>query len=395
MKEDKKKIYIRTFGCQMNNRDSEVTVGLLEKAGYKLADGEKGADVVIFNTCSVRQHAEDKVWSEVGRLASKSVSRLAGKQANRQTGKPIIGIAGCMAQNYKEEIFKKAPAVDFVVGPSDIAKIPQILKELTGRGMFEKKIWETDGNARPDEIYHCGFYEDKGHAYVVISEGCVNYCSYCVVPYVRGKLRNRDYKDIIREVEGAVARGITRVTLLGQNVNAYDNFAGLLKRVNSIKGLKEVSFVTSHPKDASEELFKTMAECDKVKKSLHLPLQSGSDRILKLMNRGYTSKGYMDLIEKYRKIVPDSKVSTDIIVGFPTESEKDFLDTYELMKKARFDSAYIFKYSPRPKTEAAKLTDDVPEAEKKRRHRVLLDYQKELNHRKQCLMTNDKAQMSK
>ena len=399
------RVYIRTFGCQMNNRDSEVIEGLLARAGYELADDEKGADVIVFNTCSVRQHAEDKVWSEIGRIAKLSPPDLARKTRQIKTGgtprptKKIVGLVGCMAQNYKEGIFKRSPAVDFVVGPSDIAKVPEIISELLKkRGqspkkgdspLFLMKIWETDGNVRPEEIYHTGFYEDKNHAYVVISEGCSNYCSYCVVPYVRGELHNRDYKDILKEIEEAVGKGITGITLLGQNVNAYVSenrekieFVKLLKLVDEIKGLKEFTFITSHPKDTSVELFKAMAQCEKLKKYLHLPVQSGSDKILKLMNRGYTKSQYLKLVDEYKKIIPAGMISTDVIVGFPAETEADFLETFDLMKKVKFDSAYLFKYSPRPGTQAEGQTDDVPEAEKKRRHKILLDYQKELHKKK-------------
>ena len=220
-----KLLYIHTFGCQMNVRDSEVIAGLLTEDGWQLTDEEDAADVVIFNTCSVRQHAEDKVWSEIGRIAK----GRKPKKGQSPTGTvPIIGLVGCMAQNYKEKIFERAPEVDFVVGPSDIHKIPEILTKVTSQEsqatskcLLELKIWETDGNIRPEEIYHTGFYEDKDHAYVVISEGCSNFCSYCVVPYVRGPLRNRNYKDILKEIEKAIAKGITKITLLGQNVNAY------------------------------------------------------------------------------------------------------------------------------------------------------------------------------
>ncbi|MDD4938614.1 MAG: tRNA (N6-isopentenyl adenosine(37)-C2)-methylthiotransferase MiaB [Candidatus Omnitrophica bacterium] len=376
----KNKVFLMTFGCQMNVRDSEVIAGILGKSGYRITDKEDKADVVILNTCSVRQHAEDKVWSAAGRYSKLKV-------------KPLMGIAGCMAQNYKEKIFERSPGVDFVVGPGDIAKIPEIIKSLTetrigtvpkerGQSLFLRKIWETDAKNRPDEIYHTGFYEDKDHAYVVISEGCSNFCSYCVVPYVRGGLRHRDHKDVLNEIEDAARKGITRITLLGQNVNAYRDFVGLLTLVNGVKGIKEFSFITSHPKDTSVELFKAMAELEKLKKYLHLPAQSGSDRILKLMNRGYTRKFYLDLADKYRKMVRNAVLTADIIVGFPSETENDFMDTYNLVKEAEFDAAYIFKYSPRPNTEAAKLPDDVEKKEKERRHRLILDLQKEISKNK-------------
>ncbi len=372
-----KRILLRTFGCQMNVRDSEVISGLLQAAGYKLVDDPEKADVVIFNTCSVRQHAEDKVWSEIGRF---------------KKSKKLIGLAGCMAQNYKEQAFERAPNIGFVVGPSDIDKIPGIIEDLSGNKypLFERKIWETDGDIRPEEIYHTGFYEEKNHAFVVISEGCSNYCSYCVVPYVRGILKHRKQKDILKEIEEAVKKGITSITLLGQNVNAYRgeddlSFSGLLKLVNEAKGLKEFSFVTSHPKDTSIELFEAMRDLDKLKKYLHLPVQSGSDRVLKLMNRGYDRKFYLDLASTYRKIVKDAVLTSDIIVGFPTENEKDFQDTYDLVKEAGFDAAYIFKYSPRPNTEAIKMNDDVEVKEKQRRHKLILDLQKEISRKKKCL----------
>ena len=405
--EGKKKlrVLLRTFGCQMNVRDSEVICGLLKKEGYKLTDESREADIVLFNTCSVRQHAEDKVWSEIGRITKQP------KRGQSSAGAvPLVGLVGCMAQNYKEKIFQRSPQVDFVVGPLDIEKIPQIVFRLTEKrrqspiprhigmpGMrlsaaksadsplFSQKIWETEGEMRPEEIYHTGFYEDKNHAYVVISEGCSNYCSYCVVPYVRGALRSRNYQDILKEIEEAVNKGITRITLLGQNVNAYQddghNFVELTELVNSVKRLKEFSFITSHPKDTSLELFKAMAELEKLKKHLHLPVQSGADRILKLMQRGYTRKFYLDLADNYRKIVKPAVLTTDIIVGFPSEKEEDFRDTYNLLKEVEFDAAYIFKYSPRPHTQAENLADDVSKQEKERRHQLILKLQKSISNR--------------
>ena len=381
-----RKVYIRSWGCQMNVRDSEVICGLLKKEGYQITDNPSNADIVIFNTCSVRQHAEDKVWSEIGKF-SKADSKRRTPYAVRGT-RPIIGLVGCMAQNYKEGVFERAAAVDFVVGPSDINKIPQILKKLSGRDLFEVKVWETNGTVRPEDIYHTGYYEDKEHAYVVISEGCSNYCSYCVVPYVRGEIQHRHHKNILREIEEGVESGIKRFTLLGQNVNAYQdediNFVRLIELVNAVNGLKEFSFITSHPKDTFLDLFKTMRDCEKLKKYLHLPIQSGSDRILKLMNRGYTRKFYLDLADNYRKIVKDGVLTTDIIVGFPTESEEDFQATRDLVENVRFDAGFIFKYSPRPGTGAARMPDDIPIKEKKRRHKIILELQKEISKGKKC-----------
>ncbi len=374
----------------MNVRDSEVISGLLARAGYRLTDSQKAADVVIFNTCSVREHAENKVWSAIGRMN------------DARPMKKIIGLAGCTANCYRDEIFRRAPAVDFVIGTRDIAKIPQVIKELTrekwrqpptGRQgphfLLERKIWETDGEERPEEIYHTGFHLDKAHAFVVISEGCENFCSYCVVPYTRGRLRHRSPQDIIKEIEEDIGAGITKVTLLGQNVNSYRRngtaFIRLLEAVNKIKGLKEFSFITSHPKDTSAELFKAMADLGKLKKYLHLPVQSGSDRILKAMNRGYSRKFYLDLAQIYRKAVKGASLTTDIIVGFPGESEKDFQDTFDLVKGLCFNAAYIFKYSPRPHSQAARLPDDVPRQEKERRHRLILELQKEISKKIKAL----------
>jgi len=404
------KVYLKNFGCQMNVRDSEVICGILKKEGYEITDEPDGADIVIFNTCSVRQHAEDKVWSEIGRIAKigkmGTVPKRRGQSPFSPQNRPLIGLVGCMAQNYKEKIFERAPNVSFVVGPSDIAKIPRILNDIIRQGkrgqspkggdspLFQLKIWETDGDIRPEEIYHTGFYEDKEHAYVVISEGCSNYCSYCVVPYVRGELRNRNYKEILKEIEEAVDKGITSITLLGQNVNAYKygdtDFVELVKLVELVRGLKEFSFITSHPKDTSLDLFEAMADSEKLKKYLHLPMQSGSDRILKLMNRGYTRKFYLDLADNYRKIVKDATLTTDIIVGFPTEAESDFNDTYNLVKDIEFDAAYIFKYSPRPNTKALNLDDNVTKEEKEKRHKIILDLQREISRN-----SNIKNQISK
>ena len=353
----------------MNVRDSELICGLLENAGYKVCLNEKEADIVIFNTCSVRQHAEDRVWSLIGSYK----------------GSKIIGLVGCMAQNYKERAFTRDANVSFVVGPQDIHKLPEILNKVTSKGFFERKVWEVDSPNRPEEIYHTGFIQNKDHAYVVISEGCSNFCSYCVVPYVRGPLRHRKVDDIIREIQETLALGVTKFTLLGQNVNSfYDNgvnFTKLLTRVNALEGLKELGFFTSHPKDANIEFFQAIRDLDKLVKSLHLPLQSGVDRILKLMNRRYTIKEYLALVNSYRKIVKEGVLTTDIIVGFPTETDKEFNETCDLIKEVRFNAAYIFKYSPRPNTQATILADLLTKEEKEKRHKKILDLQRGISNK--------------
>jgi len=364
-----KKVFIRTMGCQMNVRDSELIQGILQKNGYKVCENDQNAEIIIFNTCSVRKQAEDRVWSLIGSYK----------------GSKIIGLVGCMAQNYKDKAFLRNESINFVVGPQDIHKLPEILAKIKPNGLLERKIWEVDNLIRPEEIYHTGFYQDPNHAYVVISEGCSNFCSYCVVPYVRGPLRHRQKEKILNEIEAAISQGITSFTLLGQNVNSYldhgFNFIELLEEVNALKGLKKLGFFTSHPKDAGVATFKAIRDLEKLDKTLHLPLQSGSDRVLKLMNRGYNSKEYVALIENYRKIVKDGSLTTDIIVGFPAETDKEFKETCDLIKRIEFNSAYIFKYSPRPQTEAAKMVDNVERQEKEKRHRYVLDLQRKISNK--------------
>ena len=406
-------VYIATYGCQMNLRDSEAIKGMLLEGGFGVTEEEEKADAVLFVTCSVRQHAEDKVWSEIGRIVKKGQSPSGTV--------PVIGLVGCMAENYKGEAFKRMPGIDLVVGTNNIGEIPGLLKEVfdAKRRMREegrrtkdnRQLLAVSKKERDEFVYEPGFRQEKERGFVVISEGCDNFCSYCVVPYVRGRLRHRKSEDIIKEIETAIGQGIDSVTLLGQNVNAYQfkavsqdqkirisppplpspqrgreyrsrsivNFIQLLELVNDLDGLREFSFVTSHPKDASPELFQAMADLEKLKKYLHLPFQSGSNRILELMHRGYSSKHYLELAKQYRKIVPRGVLSTDVIVGFPGESEKDFLKTKELLEAVRFNSAYIFKYSPRPNTGAEKLKDAVPKEEKERRHKILLDRQRQIS----------------
>lgn len=375
----------------MNTRDSEALAGLLQDAGFSLAKSEENADIILFNTCSVRQHAEDKVWSEVGRVAKigsipprfrANDARNLRREDTSPAKKKIIGLVGCMAQNYKQEIFKRAPYVDLVVGPNDLLSIPFLIKQIIKE---KSNALAVSTMEREQDFYISNYRQEKNHAYVVISEGCDNFCSYCVVPYVRGRLHHRNYQDVIEEIKKVVASGIKSITLLGQNVNSYKfdgfDFVKLLKQVNLIEGLEQFDFITSHPKDASEELFLAMSDLEKCKKFLHLPIQSGSDRILKVMNRGYTLSRYCELIDKYRKIVT-GKLSTDIIVGFPTESEEDFKKTLDLLKEAEFDFAYLFKYSPRPHTQAESLPDDISKEEKEKRHRILLDLQEEISRGK-------------
>lgn len=364
-----KRILLRTFGCQMNIRDSEFIAGLFLDKGYKLLDSPTDADVILFNTCSVRAHAEER--------AIQNMASLMYKYKNKK-----YGVIGCAAQALKDNLFKRLPRLNIVCGTGEIAKLP----ELTEEALHNKVIALGDVDKPLPELKP-SYRQSKNHAYVSIMRGCNNFCSYCIVPYVRGKERSRKIENIICEIKELIQRDINEIMLLGQNVNSYSdgnfNFVKLLKEVNNIENLRKISFMTSHPKDVTLELFTAMRDLPKVAKHLHLPLQSGSDRILKLMNRGYTQEKYLDLVTKAREVIPGLKLTTDIIVGFPTEGERDFNDTLNLLKEIKFDSAYIFKYSPRTGTQAAKLKDDVPQDVKKKRHKVLLDLMK--NEKNNCL----------
>ena len=352
----------------MNTRDSELIKGLFLKKGHTLVDSPEDADIVLFNTCSVRNHAEERAVSNMVILMRKKRKR-------------IYGLVGCAAQALREKLFQRLPKLDIVCGTGQITELPNLVEEAR----FTKIAALNDIDAHLPET-KTSFRENKKHAYVSIMRGCNNFCSYCIVPYVRGKERSRKAEDILSEIKELVKNGIKDVTLLGQNVNSYKskdcNFVELLRRIDEIENIEKISFLTSHPKDATTELFKAMRDLDKVNRHLHLPLQSGSDRILKLMNRGYTRKKYINLIEKAREIIPGLRITTDIIVGFPRETEKDFENTFNLMKKIKFDSAYIFKYSPRTGTKAFKMKDDVKDEVKKRRNNMLLDLQRALNKKK-------------
>ena len=372
-----KRILLRTFGCQMNERDSELVTGLFLEKGYKLAVSPDEADVILFNTCSVRNHAEHRAISNMGAL----LKRKAAKRKAATGGLKIYGIIGCTAQALKKELFKMLPELDIVCGTGDISKLPKLVEEAKDRkvlalGNADKFLPDKDSSYR----------KNKSHAYVSIMRGCDNFCSYCIVPYVRGRERSRKVSDIVLEIENLAKRGIKEITLLGQNVNSYrdgkHDFADLLKILNKIECTEVVSFLTSHPKDAHVNLFEALRDLDKIKKHLHLPLQSGSDEILKAMNRGYTAKKYLSLANKARDIVPGLRLTTDIIVGFPGETDIDFKDTLDLMKEIKFNAAYIFKYSPREGTKAAGMNDDIPEDIKKKRHNKLLTLQKEISNEK-------------
>ena len=358
---------VNTFGCQMNARDSEKLIGILEQIGYVKKETED-ADFVIYNTCTVRENANNKVYGRLGYLHSQ-------KKKNPDM---MIGLCGCMMQEPEvvEKIRTSYRFVDLVFGTHNIYKFAElIVAAFESKGMIVD-IWKDTDKIAEDLPVERKYTFKSG---VNIMFGCNNFCSYCIVPYVRGRERSRDPKDIIREIERLVADGVVEVMLLGQNVNSYGKnlehpmtFAQLLEEVEKIDGLERIRFMTSHPKDLSDELIEVLGKSKKICKHLHLPLQSGSSRILKEMNRHYTKEQYLELVKKIRAAVPDIALTTDIIVGFPGETEEDFLETMEVVKEVQYDSAFTFIYSKRTGTPAATKEDQVsPEVVKDRFDRLL------------------------
>ncbi len=342
----------------MNDYDSEVMEGVLLDEGYKTAPSEKEADVIILNTCSVRKHAEDRALS----YACKYMK-----------SKKVI-ITGCMAQRMKGDILRKYPGIYAVAGTSHFTDIADIMR--SGRG--------TVRAGRREDSHRPGVRKVNGvKGYLAIMRGCNNFCTYCIVPYVRGRERSRPAGEIISELEDMAQKGCREVTLLGQNVNSYRDentgFPGLLKKAAGVEGIKRIRFMTSHPKDLSPSLVKTIAAEEKICGHIHLPVQSGSDRILKLMNRGYTCGEFEQKAGMIRSMVTDASVTTDILVGFPGEREEDFEKTAEFIRKIKFDDAFVFKYSKREGTKAAELEDSVPEETKLRRLNYILDLQKKIS----------------
>ncbi len=358
---------VNTFGCQMNARDSEKLIGILEQIGYVKKETED-ADFVIYNTCTVRENANNKVYGRLGYLHSQKKKNLD----------MMIGLCGCMMQEPEvvEKIRTSYRFVDLVFGTHNIYKFAElIVAAFESKGMIVD-IWKDTDKIVEDLPVERKYTFKSG---VNIMFGCNNFCSYCIVPYVRGRERSRDPKDILREIERLVADGVVEVMLLGQNVNSYGKnlehpmtFAQLLEEVEKIDGLERIRFMTSHPKDLSDELIEVLGKSKKICKHLHLPLQSGSSRILKEMNRHYTKEQYLELVKKIRAAVPDIALTTDIIVGFPGETEEDFLETMEVVKEVQYDSAFTFIYSKRTGTPAATKEDQVsPEVVKDRFDRLL------------------------
>ena len=348
---------VTTFGCQMNARDSEKLVGILEKIGYVEEEDEEKADFVIYNTCTVRENANLRVYGRLGQL----------KKNKRENPFMMIGLCGCMMQEPEvvEKLKKSYRFVDLIFGTHNIYKFAELIVTRFESKRMVIDIWKDTNKIVEDLPSDRKFAFKSG---VNIMFGCNNFCTYCIVPYVRGRERSRDPKAIIREIEALVKDGVVEVMLLGQNVNSYGKnlenpitFAQLLQEVEKIEGLERIRFMTSHPKDLSDELIEVMKNSKKVCKHLHLPVQSGSSRILKKMNRCYTKESYLELVHKLKEAVPDISLTTDIIVGFPGETEEDFLETMDVVKQVRYDSAFTFIYSKRTGTPAAVMADQVPE----------------------------------
>lgn len=353
---DKKLFCISTYGCQMNEEDSEKLSGMLKSQGYERTENKEEASIIIFNTCCVRENAENKVFGNLGQL----------KQLKKNPNL-VIAICGCMMQQVgmADKVLKTFPYVDIIFGTHNAHKFPEYLHRVLQEGVQVKEILNKE------EGIVEGLPIDRKSdvkAFVTIMYGCNNFCTYCIVPYVRGRERSRKSEDIIKEIEELVSQGYKEITLLGQNVNSYGkgleediDFAGLLRKVNEVKGLERVRFMTSHPKDLSDDVIMAIKECDKLCEQVHLPVQSGSSRILKEMNRHYDREYYLDLVKKIKSEIPDVTLTTDIIIGFPGETEEDFLDTLSLCEEVGYDSAFTFIYSRRNHTPADKMENQIPD----------------------------------
>ena len=366
----KDKLYfIETWGCQMNEEDSEKLSGMLMSMGYNSCDNRNDADIIIFNTCCVRENAELKVHGNLGQL----------KGLKKQKQDLIIAVCGCMMQQkgIPEEISKKYPFVDIIFGTHNLHKFPEYLNRVL---MNDERILEIESGS--DEIIEGMTIDRKSSlkAFVTIMYGCDNFCTYCVVPHVRGREKSRKSEDILNEIRELAKEGYKEITLLGQNVNSYGkgleediNFPKLLRKVNEIEGIERIRYMTSHPKDFSDELINAMKECEKVCSQLHLPVQSGSDVVLKKMNRHYTKEEYLEKINKIKSLIPNLAITTDIIVGFPGETEEDFEETLDLVKKVRYDSAFMFLYSNRKYTHADMMPNQIPDDVKHERFNRLVE----------------------
>jgi tRNA-2-methylthio-N6-dimethylallyladenosine synthase len=369
------KIFIETYGCQMNALDSDLILSRMQAQGYSPTETREEADVILFNTCSVREHAEERALSNAG-----MVQRL-----KKQRPDLVVGIVGCMAQNKQDRLFKNLPHVQLIVGPRHMGAIPRLVEEIRSSGQRRIAVEDFDDEFI-DGADAVQSRSSRAQAYVKAMEGCDLSCTFCIVPTTRGSEVSRPPERIVEEVRRLAAEGTVEVTLLGQTVNSYGkglkpycDLGGLLRRVSEVDGIRRIRFITSHPSFVRPSLVEAMRDLPKVCKYLHIPVQSGSDRVLKAMRRGYTVDRYLEICDTLRSQVAGIELASDWIVGFPGETAEDFDRTVALMERVRFQNSFIFKYSPRPGTDAASLADDVPEEEKKRRNQVLLDTQERIS----------------
>ncbi len=366
-----KKFHITTFGCQMNEHDSEIMAGLLLEKGYEQAVQRDDANIVIFNTCSIRENADNRFFGTIGQLKKRKMAE--GKAFT-------VCVCGCMMQQQHivDELKQKFPWVDVIYGTHNLHELPKLLDNLYREQKKQREVWPEGGEIVEGLPAKRLF---KHRSFVNIMYGCNNFCSYCIVPYTRGRERSRKPEDIVAEVKGLVADGVKEVTLLGQNVNSYKgmgekgqaDFTDLIYMLADIEGLERIRFMTSHPKDLSDKLIEAFKNCDKLCNYIHLPVQAGSTKVLKEMNRKYTREHYLELVRKLKEAVPNITISTDIIVGFPGETEEEFEDTMTLVEEVGYDSAFTFLYSIREGTPAAKREDQVPEADKHARFNRLVE----------------------
>ncbi len=360
--------HITTYGCQMNLADSSILVANLLSKGFRRVEREADADVIILNTCSVREKAEQRVLGRLG-----EISHFKQKKPHLK-----IAVVGCMAQRWGEELIEKVPYVDYVLGTDRLFELPDILRERES----VSSVMTAFGHENMDVLTPTK--ETAYSAFVTISRGCDNHCTYCIVPYVRGAERAHSAQHIINSVKKLVDEGVVEITLLGQNVNSYRyddvDFPVLIRRLAQETDIKRIRFMTSHPKDLSKRLVDVIAEEPKIMPHIHLPLQSGADRILRKMGRGYTRAHYLEIVDYIRKKLDYVSLTTDLIVGFPSETEEEFQQTLEVVREVRFDAAFMFRYSVRPGTAAAKMDDDVPEVEKIRRLNTLIQLQQSIGH---------------
>lgn len=381
-----KKFFVKTYGCQMNELDTEVMSGMLEQRGLSRTPNEMEADLLIFNTCSVRDLAERKAMGKIGRLGK-------SKQKNA-----VIGVTGCMANAKKETLFRKLPNVDFVLGTNNIHDLNNVLDDVLSS---KQKVYRTDGRFEHEIDYLSASREDKIKAHISIIRGCDKFCTYCVVPYTRGPEVSRTPDHIIEEVKKLVDNGYKEITLLGQNVNSYGKdqkewnclFHDLLYRLDKIEGLERVRFMTSHPIDITRELMEAVRDLRTLCEFVHFPIQSGSSRILKKMHRIYTLEQYMEKIHLFKEICPNVVLGTDIIVGFPTETEEEFQMTYDALKEIEYGVGFIFAYSPRKGTPAMRFKDDIPEEVKLERLHRLLELQDGVYNKQRLALIDEEVEV--